>query len=216
MKFMMDERVKHRLTGIVVILSIAAVFIPAMMKKSNQHFEENIGVSMKLPSKPMPPNVSIPKQNAMLKTVKVAHVDIQNMPEEPYKSIIAKAEPLSTPPAPVLVKAVLPVKAVKPALTTPTLAANIVSATTKKINSLKEGYGVQLASFGQQRNAEYLVARLRKQGFDATYNKINGKKGMFYQVVVGLVNQKNDAVSLQKKLANNMQLNGFVIKAGVS
>jgi len=213
MKFMMDERVKHRLTGVVVILSIAVVFLPAMMKKSNLHFEENIGISMKLPSKPMPPNVSIPKQNVMLKTLKVAHVDIQNVPEGPYKSVIAKAEPLSTPPAPVLVKAVLPVKPVKPA---PTLAANIVSKTNKSLNNLKEGYGVQLASFGQQRNADYLVARLRKQGFDASYNKINGKKGMFYQVVVGLVNQKNDAVDLQKKIANNMQINGFIIKTGVS
>ena len=36
MKFVMDERIKHRLTGLVVILSIAAIFLPEQVKKSNQ------------------------------------------------------------------------------------------------------------------------------------------------------------------------------------
>ena len=222
MKFVMDERVKHRLTGVVVILSIAVIFLPAMMKKSNQHFEENISMSLKLPNKPMPPIVSIPKQSEMFKSVKVAHVDIQAVVDEPYKSVIAKAEPLSVSPAPKLAKAALPVKTVIAAAATPAkpvlavkkaLPAKIVTAMSKNI---KEGYGVQLASFTQQRNALYLVARLRKQGFTANYNKINGKQGQYYQVVVGLVNQRNDAVNLQKKIASNMQLNGFVIKTGVS
>ena len=41
MKFVMDERLKHRLTGVVVILAIAAIFVPAVMKKSNQHSKQN-------------------------------------------------------------------------------------------------------------------------------------------------------------------------------
>lgn len=223
MKFVMDERVKFRLTGVVVILSIAVIFLPAMMKKSNQHFEENFSVSLKLPDKPMPPSVSIPKQSAMLTSVKAAHVDVPNtVVDEPYDSVIAKAEPLSVSPAPVVAKVSSPAKVLKtvailPAknlpVKQPALPAKIVAATTKR---LKEGYGVQLASFTQQRNAESLVARLRKQGFAAHYNKFNGKQGQFYQVVVGLVNQKNDAISLQKKIASNMQLNGFIIKTGVS
>lgn len=215
MKFVMDERVKHRLTGVVVILSIAVIFLPAMMKKSNRHFEENMTVSLKLPAKPMPPIVSVPKQNVMFKSVKVAHVEIPAVADEPYKSTIAKAAPLSKTPAPLVARVVSPVKAVV-ATATPVkkaLPAKIVAA-TKKV--MKEGYGVQLASFTQQRNAEYLVARLRKQGFAASYNKFNGKQGQFYQVVVGLVNQKNDAINLQKKIADNMQLNGFIIKTGVS
>ena len=36
MKLMMDERVKHRLTGVVVLVSIAVIFVPAMIKKSNK------------------------------------------------------------------------------------------------------------------------------------------------------------------------------------
>lgn len=225
MKFVMDERVKHRLTGVVVILSIAVIFLPAMMKKSNQHFEENVSVSLKLPNKPVPPVVSIPRQSAMLKSVKVAHVDITTAVDEPYTSSIAKAEPLSVSPAPAQAKVTMPAKALIASAVLPTkvasnkktvLSEKIVATTSKSIQNLKQGYGVQLASFTQKRNAEYLVARLRKQGFVASYNKFNGKQGQFYQVVVGLVNQKDDAINLQKKLATNMQLNGFIIKTGVS
>lgn len=210
MKFVMDERVKHRLTGVVVILSVAVVFLPAMMKKSNQHFDENVSISLKLPSKPIPPHVTIPKQTVMFKSVKVAHVDIPTVTDKPYPSVIAKAEPLSKRPASQLAKITLPAK---PVITTAALPAKIIAGMPK---STKEGYGVQLASFAQQRNAEYLVARLRKEGFVATYTKFKGQKGNLYQVIVGSVNQKNDALVLQKKLVNNLQLNGFIVKTGVS
>lgn len=212
MKFVMDENVKHRLTGVVVILSIAVIFLPAMMKKSNRHFEESISVSMKLPVKPLPPAVVIPKQNAMFKSVKVAHIEIPAMAEAPYPSVIAKAEPLSVNPPPVMAKAESSVK--KSVIPAAVLPAKIIAAIAPKPS--KKGYGIQLASFTQQRNAEYLVARLRKQGYVATYMKFNGKQGTFYQVVVGQVDQRNDALNLQKKLATNMQLNGFIIKTGVS
>ncbi len=224
MKFVMDERVKFRLTGIVVILAIAVIFLPSMMKKSNQHFEENFSVSLKLPNKPVPPSVSIPKQSAMLKSVKVVHLDIPHVVDEPYTSVIAKAESLSISPAPVVVKVDSPVKMnttvafmpTKSLPVKPALSAKIVAGRSRSITSLKGGYGVQLASFTHQNNAASLVSRLRKLGFTAHYNKFSGKQGQFYQVIVGLVNQKNDAITLQKKIASNMQMNGFIIKTGVS
>ena len=211
MRFVLNERAKHRLTGVVVILSIAVIFLPAMMKKSNHHFEESVSASLKLPNKPIPPIVAIPKQSVMFKSVKVAHVDIPAIIDKQYSSVIAKAEPLSKKSTSTLAKIEMPVV---PVVTSTALTEKIIAAAEPK--RFKGGYGVQLASFTQQRNAENLVARLRKQGFAATYNKFSGKQGYFYQVVVGAVNQKNDAINLQKKLANNMQLNGFIIKTGVS
>lgn len=92
----MDERVKHRLVGIAVILSIAAIFTPAIMKKSSQRFDENVSMSIKLPPKPALPNVSMPEEKDLFKTVKVAHVDIPPIDEEPRPTAtLAKAEPLS-------------------------------------------------------------------------------------------------------------------------
>ena len=209
MKFMMDERVKHRLTGVVVIVSVAIIFLPAMLKKSNQRFEENINVSLKLPDKPLPPKIAIPNPKVMFESIKVAHVELPKTIEETAPPVITKAASLSKPVAltPILAKtvAVLPTKV---AVVTP----------EKKIASLikKDLYGVQVASFTQERNAISLVARLNKEGFHATYNKFTGKQGLFYQVVVGALDKKMQAVTLQKKLATNLQLNGLIIKTGIS
>ena len=40
MKWFADDKIKHRIIGLAVLLSIALVFIPAMVKKSNQHLDE--------------------------------------------------------------------------------------------------------------------------------------------------------------------------------
>ena len=232
MKFVMDERVKHRLTGLVVILAIAAIFLPAMLKKSNQHFEENMNLSIRLPVKPIPPKVVITDKVALFQAVKVAHVDVSTKIAPPRELQIAKAEPLSiksvVPPAPIVAKNPIAIKApvvtktpivIKdPLVRAPVMKA--AAATQKLVHSValkKQMYAVQLASFVQQENAKSLVTRLRSKGYVASYNKFRGKQGEFYQVLVGQLNQKDEATTLQKKLAASLQLNGFVvIKKGVS
>lgn len=209
MKFTMDERIKHRLTGLVVILSIAVVFLPAMMKKSNQHFENSLNASLKIPPKPALPKVVIPKQTAMIKSVKVAHVDVPQVAERPLVSVIAKAEPLNP--------AVLPaIEAEKPLKSVIATAIVPKKSVPKTVAMQKKGYGLQLASFSKESNAEYLVARLRKQGYEANYTLFNGKNGQYYQVVANPGSKKEEAIQLQKKIAANMQLNGFIIQTGVS
>ena len=67
MKLVLDERLKHRLVGFAVIISIAAIFAPAMIKKSNQRFETKHFASIRLPQKPMLPDVSPPEKQVLFK-----------------------------------------------------------------------------------------------------------------------------------------------------
>ena len=230
MKFVMNEHIKHRLTGLVVIISIAIIFLPAMMKKSNQRFEENMHVSLKLPAKPVPPKVAIPNQQTLFKTVKVAHVDVPKIAQEDHPAQIAKAESLSTKVtrATELAKAELakPIEVIKPvtiAKVAPVVVKAPIRPSAMKVGPAaapvkntvalkKETYAIQLASFSQQSNAESLVSRLRSKGYVASFNKANGKQGEFFKDVVGQLNQREDALILQKKLADNMQLKGFIVK----
>ena len=227
MKFVMDERVKHRLTGVVVILSIAAIFLPAVMKKSNQRLEENISFSVRLPAKPLLPDVAVTDEKAVFQSVKVARVDIPSAAEvKPVQ--IAKAEPIRiksiVPAAPIIAanKKQPALENTKVALKAASTVQSIVVPAPKKlakaavVAAKKELYAVQLASFAQRNNAMTLVARLRSKGFIATYNKSNGKQGAYYKVIVGQLDQRHEAVNLQKKLAASMQLKGFIIKTGVS
>lgn len=72
MKLVMDEKLKHRLIGLSVILSLGAIFLPAMMKKSSQRLESNFSVNVTLPPKPVAANVVITDEEKMFKTIKVA------------------------------------------------------------------------------------------------------------------------------------------------
>jgi len=217
MKFVIEERVKHRLMGLVVILSIAAIFVPALMKKSNQHFEENVRLSVKLPEKPALPKIAVANEKALFQTIKVARVDKPTLVEMPQVTQLAKAEPISRKSAIPAVVTPSTVQDFAKTMNTPNKVQIIAKTVVKPAVAIKkELYAVQLASFSQQSNAESLVTRLRSHGFTASYNKILGKQGEYYKVIVGQLNQKNEAIDLQKKLAVSMQLQGFIIKTGAS
>ena len=220
MKFVMDERIKHRLTGMVVIVAIAAIFLPAMLKKSNQHIEENVNLSVRLPAKPTLPKIDVADKTTLFHSVKVAEIAMPSVTGASRHLQIAKAEPLAiksvVPPAPILNKQTDIAKA--ESVVAPAVKALAVSSQklAKAVVLKKQMYAVQLASFVQQENAKSLVIRLRSKGYIATYNKFTGKKGDFYKVIVGQLNEIDKAKNLQKILATSMQLDGFVIKAGVS
>lgn len=96
MKLVMDERLKHRLIGIAVIISIATIFAPAMMRKSNQRIERDYSVNVKLPSKPASPNVAVTDESEMFKTIKVARVDIPKVANDKQVSNDVKAEAINS------------------------------------------------------------------------------------------------------------------------
>lgn len=247
MKLVIDERVKHRLTGLIVILSIIAIFLPAVVKKSNQRFEENVSFSVRMPAKPILPDVAVADEKEVFKSVKVARVDIHPVVDiKPTE--IAKAEPLSIksilPAAPVTASSLAEADIKKKPIVTKMSKKILVpksnkNTTVAKVQTLippavkaagvpkklakaavlgvkKEVYAVQLASFSQRDNALSLVEKLRNKGFKATYNTANSKQGLYYKVVVGQLNQRHEAIHLQKQLASSMQLNGFIIKTGAS
>jgi DedD protein len=99
MKIVVDEKVKHRFVGITVILSIGIVFAPAILKKSQRRLEDTVSLSVKLPPKPILPQVSVRDSKALFETVKVAHVDIPSVEKSSFPTpALAKAQSLSSHP----------------------------------------------------------------------------------------------------------------------
>ncbi len=82
MKLVMDERVKHRLIGLAVILSIGAIFAPAVMKKSSQRIDGNTSITIKLPHKPSQPEIDMVEQKALFNGSQVAQVEQSNQREK--------------------------------------------------------------------------------------------------------------------------------------
>ena len=258
MKLAMEEQTKYRLTGVVVILSFMAIFLPAMMKKSNHRFEESLSLTMRLPDKPAMPHVNMPAAQAMLNTVKVAHVDIDTAVQGKTTDMLVKAEPLreqeildknatmeqhepqqvavntASQPLPSQIAAIPSKQRPQTSVNDQSNTSLKILAGTDKLNpttvskqanptrqitgpaQTQPRYTIQLASFAQRNNAEMLVKKLRNNGYKATLTKLSQKNGVLYKVMVGEINQREDAISLQRQLAQAMQLNGFIVKTGVS
>jgi DedD protein len=227
MKFLLDQRVKHRIIGVVVIASLASVFLPAMMKQSNYRFDQSTSVSIRLPPKPTAPQVAVKEEDEMFATIKAPKITLPQVKETAQLPPIIHAESISSAAkaSPVLAKPELVTKtaiskvAVAPVNKKPTkvLVSKVNKVQKVVVSSVKKGvYFVQLASFAQQNNAKLLVSRLRNKGFKANYIKSAGKSGSLYKVMVGGSQQRQEALTLQKKLAATVQLNGFIVKTGVS
>ncbi len=95
MQWFQDEKIKHRVIGLAVLMSIALVFVPAMVKKSNQRLDRNMNLSLNLPPKPAFPNVAAVKPQVLFKTVKVAQVIIPEVVDNKKTVTVARAESLS-------------------------------------------------------------------------------------------------------------------------
>ncbi|MGC1182267.1 SPOR domain-containing protein [Legionella sp.] len=192
MKLVMNEKLKHRLVGFLVILSLGVIFLPAMMKKSSHHLESNFSVKVQLPPKPIPPQVAIIDEERMFKNIKVARADIPQASEIKVQSNSIKENTVAFVSKP--------------------MVANVASKSTVK----REIYAVQLASFSQLENARALINKLQKKGYKANYTCVNNRKGAVYKVYVGHSPIKDNVVKLKNQLASVMQLNGFVVNTGVS
>ncbi|MDI1353172.1 MAG: SPOR domain-containing protein [bacterium] len=94
MKLVMDEKLKHRLIGVAVIVSLGAIFAPALMKKSSHHLDSRVNVQ--LPPKPSAPQVAITEEKELFKTIKIAKVKIPAVSSENHLSELAKAEPIKS------------------------------------------------------------------------------------------------------------------------
>lgn len=255
MKLVMDEKLKHRLIGLAVIISLGAIFAPAVVRKSSQRVEHKYSVNIKLPPKPIAPNVAAADEKELFKTVKVAKVNVQAVAENKSDNQLVKAMPIKSQQVAVNTESQLTkiIEHSKPKVMTHAMqeAAKLASKRAVTIASLetnsakqvaavaarekssaqsiriatkakatqkaaKAVYAVQLASFSQKSNARSLVDKLHKKGYKASFAAVASAKGTVYKVYAGRTATRDEAQKLKTHLAGSMQLDGFVVNAGVS
>jgi len=201
MSFEIPEQAKYRLTGGIVLIVVAIFVVPGLMKKSNQRFEENMSLHVQVPPKPNAPRLNIPTAQQVFKKLKPVEVQAPQVAQRDVSLNLSKAQHLSyasyIPHIPAEQKRVV---------------KNEVSVVKADLES--KHYGVQLASFAHPENADFLIKRLKKQGYVAQYFELPGKNGTLYQVIVGKLSDKQQAIALQKKLSQNLQLQGMVVLKG--
>ena len=160
----MDQILKQRLVGAIVLVSLAVIFIPVILEGPRDEWA--------------PRNHTIPEPPDLAYTAPAELPVPALQPDDvapATDSAESRDEPQDAPvPAPVAEHA-----ASEPAVTPPPVEKPPV----KQAQSLAAGWYVQVGSFSQSGNADRLRDRLRKAGLDTHRQATAGGAG--YRVLVG-------------------------------
>ncbi|WP_455217392.1 SPOR domain-containing protein [Kaarinaea lacus] len=200
----MNDQLKQRLVGAIVLVSLAVIILPEIFKGDSSDL-----VSKGVPEEPdyrFPPPAETPKAPPMA-TAPVVPLDEpskkadttnsgKQATQEPADSQVVEKVPDKKSSA---VKAQAKEKETKsstePALSRP---------------GKVDAFVVQVGSFSSEPNALALRDRLRKMGFACFVEAIKGDQGMVYRVRVGPELTRELADKLQIELAKKAKVNGLV------
>lgn len=186
----MNEQLKKRLVGAIVLVALAVIFVPMLLEG-----DKRSGIPMFGSNVPEPPEnrvgmVDIPLQVPPPPAYAPVVVE-RELPPEPAPAAAPEPvpAPVATPAPPPPPKPAAPVQPVKP--------ADVVTAKP----AAGESWAVQVGSFSEQANAIRLRDSLRGKGYPAYVEQVKLASGTSYRVRVGPTLSRADAEAIQTKLA---------------
>lgn len=201
----MEQNLKQRLVGAIVLVSLAVIFIPIILEGPDDEWtprshsipeppqmDYRASMQLPLPADTAPPaagNAEPAGEPDSSRTVAAP------LPASPQPETQPEPEP-----APVPVPQPEPVAAAKPA--TPP------ADTASSADTLPAGWYVQVGSFSQQQNASGLRDRLTSAGYAARLQAT----GSTYRVLVGPAGTRGDAEKERDRLLAKQQLKGIVVQ----
>ncbi|MGB7932892.1 MAG: SPOR domain-containing protein [Gammaproteobacteria bacterium] len=199
----MDQMLKQRLIGAIVIIALAVIFIPMILEGPDDELSPR--------TQDMPPPPTIDYQTEV-------ELEVPEESTEPAESLAdttteqevsAVTEPPMSQPEAVTIEAEVPAKPAEPVVAKPT-SPGIPSRTATA--STPGGWILQVGSFSQQDNALSLRDRLKKSGYQASVKDVKGAGGTIHRVLVGPVNDRTAAERLRDKLASEQKLAAMVLE----
>ncbi len=195
----MDEQLKQRLVGAAVLVAIAVVFIPMLLRPSPP--EDSSVAAPSLPQRPGFSSSVVPVDQAG-----EAGATAGEVRAEPVRPVAAAPEPAPAPE-----RAAAPAPAPEPAPGRPPAPA---PAPTAKAPPVAKGeWVIQLGSFSNSRNASALAERLRAKGYPAFTRPADSARGPVTRVYVGPSPSREAAGKVVERLRRETNLRGIVVRA---
>ena len=193
------RKARRRLVGAIVLALAAAVILPMLLEKEPRPLGEDVAVRIppvdegKFVNRLSPPEATkAPVAPAAPASTGTAEVRIgQPAAESPPKPA---ADPAPAPAAPKPAVAAAPATAdaapvstqeVKPEVPSEPLTRSDPRPTSVLPSKDAEGFVVQLAAFSDDKGANALAAKLKRNGYPAYTETIQTSRGMLYRVRVG-------------------------------
>jgi len=199
----MEQNLKQRLVGAIVLVSLAVIFIPIILEGPDDEWTPRNHSIPEPPQMDYRASMQLPLPSDTAEPVTASAEPPTQAAVTPPAPTTPKPEPAPQPkpePAPQPKPAPEPVAAAKPA------AATAVPASAPA--ALPAGWYVQVGSFSQQMNASGLRDRLKSAGYDGRLQAT----GSAYRVLVGPADTRKQAEIQRDKLLAGQQLKGIVIQ----
>lgn len=199
----MNELLKQRLVGAVVLIALAVIFVPmifetpdtgrgtpgdALPTQPDRAIRDRIQ-PIELP----PPPELVPEVVQVEESVAMAAGEV--VEEVPPLAVVQDLEPK-------------PVKAEQPGRPR---QPEKPAADSDSLKPSLSGWVVQVASVQNKANALALKDRLRGLGFDGFVEQVKTSKGLLFRVRVGPELQRSNAEELRANLAEKLALKGIVL-----
>lgn len=198
---MQENKIKQRVVGGAVLLALAVIIIPMVLDFRKDYDQVISGTN--IPPKPKDfrvetfelnsePQVAVPKLSGEGSVEQQVAQKVEQHRQAEQKRATEKAAQA---------KAAESARAVQSAKVT----------TPKTAPVIRDGWAVQVGSFGNENNALRLRDKIRKRGYNAFVDSVtvNGKRS--HRVRVGPEVKKEKAERLKKSLQQEMGLKGLVI-----
>ena len=200
----MDQKLKQRLTGAIVLVALAVIFVPIILEGPDDDWTPR---SQSIPEQPQMDYRASMELDLPVSATPVEQPPVSAITEAPRETAPVAIQPpqdaaIEKAPAPVVVPP-------KPARVVPAPAPPKAAKVAKP--AIK-GWFVQVGSFGQEINASGLRERLKSAGYDARLKKVAIGKGYAYRVLVGPSGSRAEAEKTAARLKSGQQLAGMVIE----
>ena len=199
----MDQMLKQRLIGAIVIIALAVIFIPMILEGPDDELSPR--------TQDMPPPPTIDYQTE----VELPVPEESTEPAESFADTTTEQEVSAIPEPPmsqseaVTIEDEAPVRQAEPEVAKPTSPA-IPSRAAASIT--QGGWILQVGSFSQQANALSLRDRLEKSGYQASVKDAKAAGRTVHRVLVGPVSDRPAAEKLRNKLASEQKLAAMVLE----
>ncbi|NOQ35307.1 MAG: hypothetical protein GQ569_05355 [Methylococcaceae bacterium] len=225
-----EEGLRNRVVGAVIVTVLAMIFLPMLLNDPKEEGEQQISSELDIPQKPLdspsltatilpdnaedvlePPAIADTSLNSQDSTTITEEEKLLEPPTVNHaeEAVIVKKEPinshqLTTPKPPVVT--VAPTTITKPKKLEPPR----LDAPPKSTHQAGRWF-VQVASFSEQKNANSLRDKLRRQGFSAAVESVWSKKGRIYKLRVGPELDRQRAEMTRNKLNSLNNVKSIVV-----
>lgn len=221
----MQQRVKQRLVGAVILVALGVIFIPMLLKGPVER--KRVDLPVEIPPQPrVNPVPDLPVVSALHKPAPGRHLAERPRPvttTTPPSASKAKSAPSDRSPASTPAAQRPPASeaaAVDSHATAGESSRNTAPTRSTGNSAQKEGTGetatsawaVQVGSFQDRDNAWTLKQELRKAGFSVYVEQVRTGHKPLYRVRVGPVIARSEAERLAARLHKDRGLNGLVVE----